>query len=86
MAEPLYSVGTWDTEKQAYTPQRGLTVPSFNITLPQLRQAIRELKRLGYSCHRRRDADGTYDDNDWSVLIERTDGKPWREIRRDWDR
>ena len=37
MNTPLYSVGTWDTDKQAYTPQRGLSVPSFNITLAQLR-------------------------------------------------
>lgn len=86
MSTALYSVGTWDTDKQAYTPQRGVTVPSFNCTLQQLRQSIRDLKRLGYSAHRRRDEDGSYDDNDWAVLIERTDGRPWREIRRGWDR
>lgn len=39
----LYSVGTWDPLKQAYTPQRGLSVPSFNITLAQLRVALKEL-------------------------------------------
>jgi hypothetical protein len=87
MSEPLYSVGTWDCEKQAYTPQKGLSVPSFNITLAQLRQAVRELRRrLGYSCHRYRDSDGDHDDNDWAVLIERTDGAPWREIRKGWRR
>ena len=43
MAEPLYSVGTWDGEKQSYTPDR-LSVPAFNITLAQLRQSLRELR------------------------------------------
>jgi len=86
MAEPKYSIGTWDTFRQAYTPQRGLSVPSFNCTLAQLRIAIRELRRIGYSCHRRRDGEGTYDDNDWAVIIERTDGKPWRDVMREWRR
>lgn len=82
----LYSVGTWDTDRQAYTPQRGLSVPAFNITLAQLRIAIRELRKKGYSVHRYRDEDGQHEDNDWAVLIERTDGKSWREIRRSWNR
>lgn len=82
----LYSVGTWDTYKQSYSPQAGLSVPSFNITLAQLRQAVRELKRMGYSCHRFRDSDGSHDDNDWAVLIERTDGRHWKEIRKSWRR
>lgn len=86
MVTRLYSVGTWDTDKQAYTPQPGLTVPSFNITLGQLRQALKQLRRLGYSAHRRRDADGSHDDNDWAVLVERTDGRHWKEIRRSWNR
>ncbi len=46
MIEPRYSVGTWDSEAQAYTPQVGVTVPSINITLAQLRQAVRDLRRL----------------------------------------
>lgn len=83
---PLYSVGTWDTDKQAYTPQRGLSVPSFNITREQLRIAMKELRAMHYSCHRYRASNGTYDDNDWCVLIERTDGKHWKEIRRGWNR
>jgi len=83
---PLYSVGTWDTDRQAYTPQRRLSVPSFNMTLGQLRTALRELRAMGYSCHRYRDEDGDHWDTDTSVLVERTDGKPWREIRRDWNR
>ncbi len=86
MTSALYSVGTWDTKKQAYTPQRGLSVPSFNITLGQLRVAMKELREMGYSCHRYRAADGTYDDNDWCVLIERTDGMHWKEIRKSWNR
>lgn len=86
VATPLYSVGTWDTDKQAYTPQRGLSVPSFNITWRQLLVAMRELREIGYSCHRYRDSDGTHEDNDWSVLIERTDGRCWKDIRRSWKR
>ncbi len=81
---PLFSVGTWDAARQSYTPQRGLSVPSFNITLRELIVAIRELRRMGYSCHRYRDADGGYDDNDWRVLIERSDGRHWKEVQRSW--
>lgn len=84
--DPLYSIGTWDTNKQAYTPQKGLSVPSFNITLSQLRIAMKELKSMGYSCHRIRDSFGNYDNNDFFVLIERTDGKSWKEIRKGWNR
>lgn len=84
--QPLYSIGTWDVYKQAYTPQRGLSVPSFNITRAQLRIAMKELRVIGYSVHRFRADDGTYDDNDWTVLIERTDGAHWKEIRRGWNR
>jgi hypothetical protein len=86
MTHPLYSIGTWDTDKSAYTPQRGLSVPSFNMTRGQLFQALRELRGMGYSCHRVRDEDGGHEDNDPMVLIERTDGKEWKEIRRSWDR
>jgi hypothetical protein len=84
---PLYSVGTWDTDRQAFTPQRGLSVPSFNITRRQLLVALRELRRkFGYSAHRVRDSDGSYENNDPWVLVERTDGKHWKEIRKGWDR
>ena len=31
----LYSVGMWDMNRNAYTPQRG--IPAFNLTLAQLR-------------------------------------------------
>jgi hypothetical protein len=37
MTEPLYSVGTWDTELQAFTPQLGVH-PWLNITRSQLRR------------------------------------------------
>lgn len=89
--QPLYSVGTWDEELQAYTPQIGMTVPAFNITIGQLRQAVRDLRRLGYTAHRKRDPSAgdealMYEDNDWAVLIERTDGKPEEKILRGWMR
>lgn len=74
--QPLYSVGTWDTDEQAYTPQAGLTVPSQNVPWLTLLQVLRELRRMGYTAHRYRDADGGHEDNDWAVLVERTDGKP----------
>lgn len=86
MSEQLYSVGTWDTDSQAYTPQLGLSVPSFNITREQLRRAMKDLRKMGYSVHRYRDSDGSHDENDWTVLIERTDGKSPVEILKNWKR
>lgn len=80
---PLYSIGTWDIDKQAYTPQ---TVPAYNMTLAQLRQAVRDLRSEGYTAHRIRDSDGDYEDNDTNVLIERTDGASVLSIRRNWKR
>lgn len=57
----LYSVSTWDCERQTYTPQSGLRAPSQRITLYDLRRVLRELRdEFGYSCHR----------NDTSVLVE----------------
>ena len=73
----LYSIGTWDTDLQAYTPQEGLTVPCINVPWRTLLEVVRQLRGMGYTCHRVRDTDGSHDDNDWSVLIERTDGKPF---------
>ena len=81
-----YSIGVWDTDRQSYTPQRGLSVPSFNITLGQLRTALKELRKIGYACHRLRSSDGIHDDNDWRVLVERTDSKSVLEIMRGWKR
>ena len=79
-SEPLYSVGTYDWELGRYTPQVGLSVPAFNITLAQLRQAFRELRRMGYECYYNRHG------NDSSVLVERTDGASEAEILRGWNR
>ncbi len=76
MSIPLYSIGTWDMESQAFTPQVGLTVPSQNVPWTGLLAVLRQLRAMGYSCHRYRDADGTHEDNDSYVLVERTDGKP----------
>lgn len=81
---PLYSVGTWDTDEQAYTPQVG--VPAFNLTLAELRRSMRLLRQGGYQVHRKRAADGTHDNNDPQVLIERTDGKSEAEILKQWER
>jgi hypothetical protein len=83
---PLYSVGTWDMDAQAYTPQDGLTVPCVNVPWRVLLQVLRELRSMGYSCHRRRDAHGEHDDNDWSVMVERTDGFTGAEILEGWRR
>ena len=66
--------------------QIGVSVPAFNITRRQLRTAMRELRRMGYSVHRLRDSDGSHYDNDTDVLIERTDGKPDDEILAEWER
>ena len=71
--KPLYSVGTWDMDLQAYTPQEGLTVPSQNVDIHGLRRALKELRRLGYSCHY---CSKRHWDNDCAVLVERTDGRP----------
>lgn len=68
-----YTVRTWDTDQQAYTPQVGLSVPWCGLTLWQLKTALRELREIGYSAHRFRDENGEHDSNDWSVLVERDD-------------
>jgi hypothetical protein len=81
-----YSIGTWDHEKCSYTQHESLSVPSFNITIGEIRIAFRELQKIGYTCHRFRDPDGSHDDNDPAVLVERTDGKPVLEIMRGWKR
>lgn len=77
MSEPLYSIGTWDTHEQAYTRQANLTVPSENVPWRTLLEVFRQLRAMGYSCHRYRDADGSHEDNDWCVIVERTDGQPF---------
>lgn len=84
MASELYSIGTWDTDAQAFTPQTG--VPAFNLTLWELKQSMRTLREHGYSVHRYRDADGGHRDNDTDALIERTDGKLEPVILEEWKR
>lgn len=74
MAEPLYSIATWDGDLEAYTPQVG-TEPCINVPWARMLNVLRELKQCGYSCHRYRDPDGGHFVNDWSVLVERTDGR-----------
>ncbi len=86
MAIPLYSIGTWDTDVCAYTPQVGLSVYPINVPWAGLLQICRELCRMGYSCHYRRDPDGSHPDNDPSVLIERTDGESEAVIFKNWER
>lgn len=85
MSEPLYSIGTWDTNAQAYTPHCG--VPAFNLTRRQLVKSIRMLQQTGmYTCHRYGNATQDMRDSDTSVLVERTDGKPPGEILVEWER
>ena len=84
MSDPLYSVGTWDSDCQAYTPQIGVA-DSINITLAQLRRALKRLRALGYNADRVRLPDGEHD-SDPMVLVERTDGKSERDIMEDWKR
>ncbi len=81
----LYSVGTWDSDLQAYTPQEGAG-PSVNVPWTRLLSVMRQLRGMGYSAHRRRDPNGEHDDNDWSVLVERTDGMTEAEVLRGWRR
>lgn len=82
MQEPRYSVGTWDTELQAYTPQVG--VPGINLTRAQLKASIRLLRYYGYTAHRYGNCSSDDRDNDTSVLIERTDGMTEAEILQHW--
>lgn len=83
---PVYSIGTYDMELEAYTPQEGLSVPCINVPLATMRQVLRELRGIGYDAHRIRGADGNYDCNDSSVLVERTDGMSEAEVLASWDR
>ena len=66
---PLYTVRTWDSDLEDFTPH---DAQSQNITLWQVRSVLRDLRRLGYSCHRVRMPHGGYD-SDPSVLVERVD-------------
>jgi len=59
--KPKYEVLTWDTDKQDFTPQRGVRKGPY--TLFGLRKALRALKAIGYGCDRQ----------DPSVYVVRTD-------------
>jgi hypothetical protein len=82
---PLYSIGTWDTDLQAYTPQAGME-NCINIPRDVLRTRIRALRCMGYTAHRIGNSRDGHDDNDTFVLIERTDGKPEAVILKEWER
>jgi hypothetical protein len=88
--EPLYSIGTWDSESQSYLPHPGL--PAFNVTRKSLVDSMKILRRQGYSCHRYRGRDENgklndfAEDSDPRVFIGRTDGKTEAEILESWKR
>lgn len=88
MTQPLYSIGTWDTDEQAFRPHPAC--PKLNQTRAELVESMRILQQYGYTCHRygntRHEEDGGLRDSDPSVLIERTDGKPEAEILKQWER
>lgn len=81
---PLYSVGTYDFEIAAYTPQFS-DERAFNLTLHDLRRELHALREVGYSAHRFRQEDGLRN-SDSDVLVERTDGLPAAEILEGWKR
>lgn len=86
--KPLYSVGTWDMDLQAYTPQAGAG-RCINITKARLRVVLKWLRNHGYTAHRVRFSIGLGDhdhDSDPSVLVERTDGMTKAEILEGWKR
>lgn len=43
-----YFIETWDVEKQAYTPQKGVRRGPWSKW--GLRRAIRKLREMGYAC------------------------------------
>jgi len=66
MTTARYRVTTWDRNKGTFTPQKGLDRWD-NLTLWEVRAALRALQCMGYSCHRVGDA------SDPSVYVERVD-------------
>lgn len=88
MSDPLYSIGTWDNDEQAFRPHPN--APKLNQTRAELVKSMRTLQEYGYPCHRygnkRHEEDGGLRDSDPSVLIERTDGKPEADILKSWER
>lgn len=67
--KPRYDVGTWDSDKGDYTPQRG--VRCRNLTIHGLRRALKALRGMGYSAHYVREPNGEHYHNDSYVLVER---------------
>lgn len=63
LTEPLYSISTWDTDLQRFTPQAGLSCESINVPWRTLLRVMRELRQMGYQF------------GDPSVRVERTDGR-----------
>lgn len=68
-----YTVLTWDLELQQFTPQTGMSVPHEGLTIHGLRAALKDLRAMGYSCHRTRDRHGRHDNNDAWVMVERSE-------------
>lgn len=50
MKRKRYFVRTWDSDKQSFTPQKGVRVGPY--TLMGLRKALRQLQGLGYDTSR----------------------------------
>ena len=69
MTKPRYDVETYDINKGDYTPQKG--VRCRNLTLWGVRRCLKELRRIGYTCHRFRTADGRHDESDPDVYVSR---------------
>jgi hypothetical protein len=83
-SESLYSIGTWDVEEQAYLPHPGMRC--INISRKQLVLVMRHLRKCGYTCHRYGNTRTDDRDSDTAVVIERTDGKPRKDILEGWKR
>lgn len=84
MNEPLYSVGTWDSEAQGFTPQEQFT-RCLNVPLWSVRRILRDLRRMGYGAYRFRCSNGQYE-SDPMIMVERTDGMTETEILEMWTR
>lgn len=81
--KPLYSIGTWDSDRECFSPHPHMKTPWLNVNIHGLRRHLKELKTKGYSCHRLRHNDNTVD-SDPAVLVERTDGSSEASIRNSW--
>jgi hypothetical protein len=85
-SDALYSIGVWDMDEQAFTAPDFLPMATMNISRGKLRAAMHLLRDRGFSVHRFRDADGSHDDNDPQVMIERTGGRCPARILESWKR